>query len=185
MQGEQKAINEYLKIHQKNSKELEISEEFFNEESPYYKLLSNNYTPLTKELELWKNETFETNQSHKEQLKFKTKSGNMVRSKTELIIDGFLTDYNIPFRYECALKLGNHTVFPDFTIRHPKTGELYYWEHFGMIDVENYMESASQKLKEYVRNGIIPSVNLILTYETLKEQLKTEMIEALIVYYFT
>ena len=37
--------------------------------------------------------------------------------------------FNIPFRYECALTLGNTTVYPDFTIMHPNTGELIYREH--------------------------------------------------------
>ena len=48
----------------------------------------------------------------------------------------------IPYRYECALSLGGVTLFPDFTIRHPGTGALYYWEHFGLMDDPAYAKNA-------------------------------------------
>lgn len=40
-------------------------------------------------------------------------------------------EHNEAFRYECLLKLGDSAYYPDFTIKHPKTGKTYYWEHFG------------------------------------------------------
>jgi len=53
---------------------------------------------------------------------------------------------NIPFRYECALQLDNITIYPDFTIRHPQTGETIYWEHFGRMDKDDYSKNAFSKL---------------------------------------
>ena len=57
-----------------------------------------------------------------------------MRSKSEAMIAMSLYVQKIPYRYECELKLGSITLFPDFTIRHPETGEIFYWEHFGMMD---------------------------------------------------
>lgn len=53
-------------------------------------------------------------------------SGNMVRSKSEVLIDMQLYTNHIPFRYECELQLGDVTIYPDFTVRNPRTGKLYY-----------------------------------------------------------
>lgn len=92
--------------------------------------------------------------------------------------------HQIPFRYECALALGGTTIFPDFTIRHPQTGKLLYWEHFGMIDKASYCENTFSKFKLYTSHKIYLSLQLITTYETKEKPLDSEMIETLIKYYF-
>lgn len=95
-----------------------------------------------------------------------------------------LFSHQIPFRYECELILGTHVLYPDFTIRHPKTGNVYYWEHFGLMDNPSYCRNVSLKLQEYSLNGIIPSIQLITTYETNKHPLNPEIIEKIINHYF-
>ena len=72
----------------------------------------------------------------------------------------------------------------DFTIRHPITGEMVYWEHFGLMDEEEYRNSVYKKLKFYCDNGIIPSINLITTYETKQHPLDANHVEAIIKEYF-
>lgn len=90
----------------------------------------------------------------------------------------------IPFRYEEKLVLDGITIYPDFVIRHPVTGEYFYWEHFGMMDDEEYRNHACEKIKLYCKNGIIPSVNLITTYETKRDPLSAEKVEFRIQEYF-
>ena len=119
-----------------------------------------------------------------EQLVHKTSSGILVRSKSEAIITMLLHMYQIPFRYECALQLGESTVFPDFTIRHPQTKQYYYWEHFGMMDNDSYSTKALSKLRLYTANEIFPSIQLITTYETKDQPLDSAFVEMLIKYYF-
>lgn len=128
--------------------------------------------------------SFITNPKHPEQLSIKTSSGHFVRSKSEALIDMALFSHRIPFRYECALTLGNNTFYPDFTIRHPKTGDTYYWEHFGLMDNSSYCRNVSLKLQQYSLNGIIPSIHLITTYETGEQPLNSELIEKIIDHYF-
>ena len=48
-----------------------------------------------------------------------------MRSKSEAMIAMSLYVQKIPYRYECELKLGSITLFPDFTIRHLKP-EKYF-----------------------------------------------------------
>ena len=95
-----------------------------------------------------------------------------------------LYTHRIPFRYECMLTLGNSTLYPDFTIRHPKTGEYFYWEHFGMMDDPIYSKSAASKLQLYISFGIIPSIHLITTFETTDQPLSSEKLEKIVADYF-
>lgn len=155
------------------------------DDSEYQELLLPHFTPLSKELAHWQNASFPTNPKHPEQLSIKTISGHYVRSKSEALIDMALFSHQIPFRYECALTLGTHIFYPDFTIRHPKTGEVYYWEHFGLMDNPSYCRNVSLKLQQYSLNGIIPSIQLITTYETGTHPLNPEIIVKIIDHYFT
>lgn len=119
-----------------------------------------------------------------EQLIHRTASGIYVRSKSEAIISMFLYINKIPFRYEHALELGDIIVHPDFTIRHPVTGEYFYWEHFGMMDDPDYRENTFSKLERYSYHEIYPSMQLITTFETKESPLASDMVEALVKYYF-
>ena len=74
-------------------------------------------------------------------------AGNMVRSKSELVIANLLHDRNIPFQYEVLLKARDGTIYlPDFTITWK--GETWYWEHWGMIS-ESYQKHREAKLAWY------------------------------------
>ena len=90
----------------------------------------------------------------------------------------------IPFRYEEKIVLDGMAFYPDFVIRHPTTGEYFYWEHFGMMDEEDYIEHACNKIKLYCKNGIIPTINLIITYESKNHPLSVEEVEGIVQKYF-
>lgn len=178
---EKMALDFYLKHHHPGS---EKTNQLLHEIPGYQELLSPYFKPLSQELSDWMNLSYETNPKHPENLIHKTASGHSVRSKSEAMIDFFLYTNHIPFRYECALTLDNITFYPDFTIRHPQTGEFFYWEHFGMMDDPNYSKKVFSKLQLYTSHDIIPSIQLITTYETQKTPLSTELIKNTIEYYF-
>lgn len=136
------------------------------------------------ELEKWVGLEYEKNKSHPEHLIVKGTQGKFVRSKSEAIIDKALFIHGIPFHYEEKLILGENIIYPDFTIRHQKTGQFYYWEHMGMMDNSDYINHACQKIRIYCENGIIPTVNLILTCETKDHPLDMDYVETIIREYF-
>lgn len=72
----------------------------------------------------------------------------------------------------------------NFYLRHPDTGETFYWEHFGMMDNPKYAKNAFAKLQLYATYNLIPSINLITTYETRNHPLNLEIIETILHYYF-
>lgn len=143
-------------------------------------LTSNYFMPLSEELREWSMETYVTNPYHLENLIHKSCSGNLLRSKSEVIIDMSLFNAKIPYRYECQLVLGKNIVYPDFTLRHPVNGKILYWEHFGQMDNPEYASKACDKIKLYVSCGIIPSINLITTYETKDNPLTSDKVKKII-----
>lgn len=173
------AIEFYLR-HAKTDQNIQK----LTEHPEYQKLLSSFFKPLSQELTEWVQAPFERPLKYLEQLTQKSISGHMVRSKSEALIDTVLYINKIPFRYECALKLDETTIYPDFTIRHPRTGKLYYWEHFGRMDDPNYRRKVFAKQQLYADHNIIPSIQLISTYETREQPLNMEFVENLIHYYF-
>ena len=77
-------------------------------------------------------------------------SGDMLRSKSEVIIANLLHERQIPFRYEEPLFAGDGTLrLPDFTVTW--RGETFYWEHLGLLDLKDYAEQWEVKRAWYER----------------------------------
>ena len=179
--NEIRALDYYLKQHSKNpNKALRL----LTEDSDFQDLLHPFFTAPSKQLSAWQTASYEKNMKFPEQLIHKTSSGHLVRSKSESFIALYLHSHQIPFRYECALQLGETLLHPDFTICHPRTLQIYYWEHFGRMDDPTYARNVFSKLQLYANYKIIPSINLITTYETKEHPLNTTMIENIIEQYF-
>lgn len=174
---EKAALEFYLRHHDNNSGK---AQKFLTEIPGFQTLLASHFNPQDQNLSDWMHTPYERNKNHLEQLTHQTGFGYAVRSKSELLIDYALHVNNIPFRYEAALTLDSATLFPDFTIKHPKTEQLIYWEHFGLMDDPVYYKNAFSKLNLYVSHGIIPNINLITTYETKDFPLDTKQINDMI-----
>lgn len=177
---EKKACTHYLHLLAKSSNK---SEQLLS--SPcYFPLLKSYFKPKLQTHDEWVNSIYSKNTNHPDKLIHKSLSTNFVRSKSEAMIDTALFQNKIPYRYECLLQLGELSFYPDFTILHPITNQIYYWEHFGMMDNPIYAKHAFSKLEIYCSNNIIPSINLITTYETRNTPLNIYHIESFIHYYF-
>ena len=117
---------------------------------------------------------------YEDKLIHKTKRGEMVRSKSEVIVANALFDAGIDYGYEDDLPLKNGVVaHPDFTIY--KAGNpVYYWEHLGMLQKEDYRQKWDIKRKSYEENGIIEGKNLIISKDGLDGSIDSQEIDRLI-----
>ncbi|MDD6794468.1 MAG: AAA family ATPase [Clostridiaceae bacterium] len=95
----------------------------------------------------------------------KTAKGDMVRSKSEVIIADCLYHNNIEYKYEESIELEGNRLLPDFIIIDDDTDEQYIWEHCGMMDDEKYKARWNNKKAIYEKNGYIEGENLIVTYD--------------------
>lgn len=175
-----KILNRYVKKFSSSQK----SEQMLIDSAEMRRLISPYFAPENQALIDWKNAPYEKNTNHPENLIHKSISGNILRSKSEALIDMLLYESKIPYRYECQLVLGNKIYWPDFSLLHPFTTERYYWEHFGMMDNPEYANKACLKIKEYTSNGIIPGINLITTFETKDKPLTSDTVKRIIDNYF-
>ena len=73
----------------------------------------------------WERADYEINENYRENLKVRTKEGLFVRSKSEAFIMNCLYEEHIPHRYECKLDFEDMSFYPDITILHPSSGEIY------------------------------------------------------------
>lgn len=111
---------------------------------------------------------------------FFTENNIHVRSKSELLIANELEKLKIPFHYEYPLKLSSNICYPDFTCFNLRTRKVFYWEHFGMMDNNEYVQKTIQKLHLYQENNILPGKNFIITFENQTIPLSTKSIMKII-----
>ena len=137
------------------------------------------------------------NPYNREDLALVVSNGLIVRSREELIIAELLISLGIEFWYEKALTVTGSviladgsvimremTIYPDFTIRHPASGKVFVWEHFGLSDDYEYQSTIFTKLSKYLRNDYVPGCNLIITFESKNHPLSQNLIHDVIVQYF-
>lgn len=103
-----------------------------------------------------------------------------VRSKSEVIITGRLEYFGVIFLYEFPLVINGISFRPDFLILKMPEKKEFYWEHFGLMDDEDYREKSLRKINLYAENGIVQGDNLIITMESSRVPLNTTVIDRII-----
>ena len=131
----------------------------------YQELLSHDYL-VEDEFTKWMFSDYPKNPNYKENLVHDTVHNLKVRSKAESMIAIALDRAGIPFRYEFLMEIQGIPFYPDFTIVHPRTKKLFRWEHFGIMDDSSYIREFESKIPIYTSNGLIPGVDLIMSFET-------------------
>lgn len=137
--------------------------------------------PWSLYVDEWKSQTYQGKEFLETTKYILTDNGEKVRSKSEKIIADYLFRKGIAYKYECPLYLkGMGTIYPDFTLLSPATRKEIYWEHCGLMDNSNYAFSAIKRINIYQKNHIFPGDGLILTFETDKIVLESEIIEKIV-----
>lgn len=135
--------------------------------------------------ERWQNKPYTGKELDDREGGFLTDKGEKVRSKSEMIIANQLAKAGVPYHYEEPLLLkGVGMIHPDFTVLNIRRRKVFYWEHLGMMDDENYAERAIHRIAMYQKNGYFLGDDLILTSETNNYPIKVEQIATMIQHYF-
>ena len=85
--------------------------------------------------------------------------------------------------YVLKTKRGEYDGFnqrPDFTIMNPTTGQIFIWEHFGMLDRPDYTKRMINKLGAYELSGLFPGNGLIVTFDDGSHPLTVDHIRQII-----
>jgi len=140
------------------------------------KEIQNLIVPLQETPEMriqkWNAEIYEPNPAKPEHLRYETEQGELVRSKSEMIIANLLYQHRdtILYKYERPLQVVTdgkpRTIYPDFTILNIHTEKITYLEHAGMMDTPKYANDHVRKINTYMENNILPGLDVLFTYES-------------------
>lgn len=95
----------------------------------------------------------EVRRPHLEALIHRTRKGVAVRSKSEVVVADVLDALGISYEYEQPLYSRTDPKdfrLPDFTVSFE--GDVFYWEHLGLLNVPSYREAWERKRQWYENN---------------------------------
>ena len=119
---------------------------------------------LTPKQYNWARSPQSSKPDRKDALRYKTTNGVLVRSKSEQFIGNLLEEFGIPYRYEPELRVGNRIFHPDFVIM-TVDGRKIILEHFGRMDLNEYVSAAVDRLMAYSFQGLALGHNVFLSFE--------------------
>lgn len=158
-----------------------LSSIYYNLSPVRQKLVNPYYISDEDFIHNWINAPYKTKGGFADDWDIVSLNGEPMRSKSETWIASMLSANHIPYRYEPEIILDDGTTFhPDFLILNKRTLKEYYWEHLGMIGSEGYANHVVERNNIYVRNGIIPGINLIYTFETSERRTSQTVYETYI-----
>lgn len=180
LKKQQKAIKRCITILNKKDLLVEISsiyESFPAELKPMIKPHADFNGEYARR---WQARRF-SKSSWKQEEYFKSKRGELVRSKSELIIANKLYDEGIPYHYEIPFYVdGQFFSRPDFFILNPRTRKEYLWEHFGRMSNEEYLNETLNKINVYSKCGYVQGDNFIATFECDNHPLNLQHVDKII-----
>ena len=134
--------------------------------------------------ERWQKEKYNSKWKKKTDTVYETPRGEKVRSKSEWIIACMLDKAGVPYRYEEIVPLNeDFGVFlhPDFTVLNKRTRKVYYWEHFGAMGNNDYVENNFMpKIRDFYNFGFLPGDKLLITFESAGYPIDTTDVKRII-----
>lgn len=143
-------------------------------------------TTIKEKVKKWQEEVYEKNTSFPENLRYETEQGDIVRSKSEVIIANILYQHrkDILYKYEKPLEVIENgrkkTIYPDFTIMNVHTGKVVYWEHAGLMDDAFYASEFVKKINTYIANGLLPGKDVVFSFEAKENTLDIRAVKKMV-----
>ncbi len=146
------------------------------------KLVKNIEETREASLKRWLEEKIPESELRSGNYYIPTNRGEMVRSKAEYKIANALFNAGIPYKYEVPYRSKNgREILPDFQVRNKNTGELFYWEHFGMMDDSGYVKNSFMyKIMVFAEDDIYIGKGLIATFSGWDYDLNPKTIDSII-----
>ncbi len=142
----------------------------------WYSDTKQRYTDLFEKPNIIEIESNKQKRYFEKKLIHKTVRGEMVRSKSEVIVANILYKMEIDYTYEEVLTIKGKNYMPDFTLRYQ--GRTAYLEHLGMLGNASYKDHWNEKKSNYEKLGISEkNGNLIITQDGLDGSLDSKLIE--------
>ncbi len=149
--------------------------------SPTRRALITPRIPTDEEaVENWKHQPWTQCDYRPEEKIYRTRNGELVRSKSEKIIADLLEEYDIPYRYENEVLIDGVALYPDFTLYDVASRREVILEHLGLMDDESYASKNLRKIARYVKAGYKQGITLLISAETKNAPLDVEYLECIL-----
>lgn len=177
----QKIATERLKLMKKFGKRIEllnVSDAYYGINSLKKNLIDDVFGLSNEEFaKQWESTPYTANPFPIDGKDFVNARGEVFRSKSELIIANLFNENHIPYKYEKACFINGRTYYPDFTVLNKRTQEEYIFEHFGMMDNEEYRKHFYEKIELYQEE--FPG-HFLFTFEEYRYPLRISFVRMLI-----
>ena len=131
---------------------------------------------FTDEQNRWIDSPYTPNPYHQENLRFKTKGGIYMRSKSEAFIGSAIEDKGLPYRSDDIVRISGidfsdpsaiyeKTYFADFKIPNLRGG-ISVNEHFGAFNIRGYSENAITRINDYRRYHLFRREEIFWTLDS-------------------
>ena len=118
-------------------------------------------------IELWLKQSYKQKPFLPDSPEIYTEKNERVRSKSEKIIADKLAILGIPYRYEYPMILpGIGSIHPDFLLLDIKERTTVIYEHFGLMQDQEYCRNALRKIDAYEKNGYLLGWKFLCTFES-------------------
>ncbi len=91
--------------------------------------------------------------------------GIVFRSKSEREIAEILDELGIEYKYEPAIPVNDYEIYADFVCFIRELGVGFIIEHCGLMDSPAYIDKTIRTFRDYLSLGLLPSVDVLFTYE--------------------
>ena len=141
---------------------------------------------VKEKVKQWQDEVYMKSLMYPENLRYETEQGDVVRSKSEVIIANILYQNrkDILYKYERPLEVMENgrqkTIYPDFTILNKHTGKVTYWEHAGLMDDSYYANEFVRKINTYIANELLLGRDVVVSFESLSNPLDIKVVKRLV-----
>ena len=118
---------------------------------------------FTQEQNEWLDQAYSPNPFHQDNLKYTTRGGVPMRSKSEARIGSRLEDMGLPYRYDDLVSIISDgrglqpykdNYFADFKVPN-LFGGITIHEHFGAFQIDNYADNSLRRLHDYQTFSVV------------------------------
>ncbi|MBR0374574.1 MAG: hypothetical protein IJH91_08615 [Mogibacterium sp.] len=115
-----------------------------------------------------------------EHLIHSTSTGELLRSKGELVITYILDKLGIKYEYEKVMEVNGKLVAPDFLLTSPDGTKQVILEYFGMMGNEEYRKKAAEKIAMYIEAGFIPGKDILFIFDDMDGAFDGQKVEQML-----
>ena len=89
-------------------------------------------------------------------------NGIFMRSRGEVLVAQVLDSFNLEYKYEAVITIGDEVYYPDFVVYLPEFKRCFIIEFLGMLDSKSYAYKNGIKIGNYMSYGMVLNEDMLV-----------------------